>query len=454
MSTPQQHVPKGPRRSGKKHNKPQPAQNGPANAPRNAVSENESAVKHVQPTASTDASKPRSKSHAHNKPPVSGNASDTPVPAKSQGTPYKNLYAGPAWHNSPAASSLPIPEFYSKSVPAKQPPPIIENSIDQELITAPDAATPTKRESTPLDWMFDAERKRRDGVRSDSLAAQGAQSVPSRSPAARSPAPDSIFPLELDGATGPGEQAVTSTSSFNDRINSVKRSTSNSACTMDDTERKAKTDALKQMLFASPQKSPQPLDPNNPFNARAPQPRPYTAQPLSNPNRPSHLRYQAASETEAAELSSDSGITPPRTSTARRQANATVPTQVPPGGPVFSPPPQTQFPQYQIPNQPFPSPGAFPMGQPNSGRPPAMHPANSHGPNQQQPYQPPGYFSPPPPNSMHGQGPPQQHRHSVAAYPTGNPGGPPAKTKPTAAQMENELRSVLNLGNLNIASRG
>jgi hypothetical protein len=452
MSTPQQQVPKGPRRSGKKHNKPQPAQNGQASAPRNAVSENESAVKHVQPTASTEASKPRSKSHAQNKPSVSGNTSDNPVPNKSQATPYKNLYAGPAWHNSPAASSLPIPDFYSKSVPAKQPPPIIEDATDQELITAPDAATPTKRESTPLDWMFDAERKRRDGVRSDSPA--GAQSVPSRSPAARSPAPESMFPLELDGATNLGEQAVTSTSSFNDRINSVKRSTSNSARTMDDSERKAKSDALKQMLFASPQKSPQTLDPNNPFNARAPQPRPYTAQPLSNPNRPSHLRYQAASETEAAELSSDSGVTPPRTSTARRQQNATYTSQAPPGGPVFSPPPPNNFPQYQIPNQPFPSPGAFPRGQPNSGPPPGMYSQHIHVTHQGPAHPSPGVFSPPPQTATHAQGPPQQHRHSVAAYPTGSPGGPPAKTKPTAAQMENELRSVLNLGNLNITSRG
>lgn len=363
--------------------------------------------------------KVRTKPAAVNKAHVSGAVSDNPDSARTQATPIKQAYAGPTFHQSPAASALPLPSFYSKSVPAKPPIPIPEEPHDDdESITPPGEGTPSKRESTPLDFLFDAARQARGFPRGESPAG----SIPSRSPAGRSPAPrepDSMFPFELDGGSTPGEEGTPPPQSYRDRIDSAKstRSTSAGIRDLDENERRAKTDALKKLLYLSPgQKSPQP-DPNNPFNARAAPPRQHHSGPPTPPNynhnpgphmqyfpnmhqgpgrdhtfnnppaRPSsHLRYHTASEPETAELSSDNAISPPRIPTGRRDVNHTAPHMQMPLHAPMSPPPG--YPQY--------------------GGPPAYH----H-------YQP-RHHNPQPPMQ------PQQVKHS-------------------AQQLEHDLRTVLNL---------
>lgn len=427
MSTPQQQAPKASRRSGRKTK----GQSTPNGAQRAVMSDNEASRNHDQASGNERAAahQGRRRSVAQNKAHNSGNVSDNPQSTRTQATPIKQAYAGPTFHQSPAASALPIPSFYSRSVPAQAPNPIAEDPAESADVSPPGEGTPTKRESTPLDFLFDAARQARGTPRGESPAARsGNQSIPSRSPAGRSPAPrdDSMFPFELDGGSTPGEEGTPPLSTYKDRIASVKSARTTPDVALEEHERKAKSDALKKLLMSqSPQKSPQALDPNNPFNARAPQPRPRSGPntPSSNsiqggqPNQyfpntndntgkhymlnnmparpPSHLRYEAASDPEPAELSSDSAISPPRISTARRAANHTAPEQ------------QNPYPQY-------------------AGPPPGV-----------QPRQYPPMFNP-----YHGGPPP---------VPTNAPNPPGHRSKPSAQQLEDDLRRVLNL---NVASNG
>jgi hypothetical protein len=428
MSTPQQQqqVPKGQRRSGRK-NKNSQLPNG---THRPIMSDNEASLSQDQ-TSGTDqvVHKGRRKSHAHDKIHISGNMSDNPQPTKTQATPIKQAYAGPTFHQSPAASALPMPSMYSRSVPANAPMPIVEDPTESVEISPPGEGTPTKRESTPLDFLFDAARQARGG---SPAARSGNLSIPSRSPAGKSPGPrdDAMFPFELDGGSTPGDEDPTFTSTYKERVASVRSTrNSDSVRSLEEHERQAKTDALKKLLMhQGPQNNTTTSDPNNPFNARPAQPRhrsgPNT--PSNHPNHPgqvnhyfatmnespnrhyvlntvpprpsSHLRYEAASEPEPAELSSDNALSPQRISTARRQANHTSPYHQQAYHHPVSPPPG------------IPPPGLQPR---QVGM---MH--SNFGP------QPPAQAIPAPPS----------HR-----------------SKPSAQQLEDDLRKVLNL---NVASKG
>ncbi|KAB2578926.1 Proteophosphoglycan 5 [Lasiodiplodia theobromae] len=93
------------------------------------------------------------------------------------GTPAKDsAYAGPAFHASPAASSLPMPKFFSKSVPANNAPATMQTRLDQESDSSGTSeksdspplvgATPVNQvlarpqaEQSPLDLFFKADRE-------------------------------------------------------------------------------------------------------------------------------------------------------------------------------------------------------------------------------------------------------------------------------------------------------
>lgn len=374
MSTPQhqQQQTKAPRRSARKQNN---TPNGPN--PRAAVSDNE--LSHpTQTSVDGDAVHGRRKSHASNKKangiPHRGSVSDSVQPMKTHATPIKQAYAGPTFHQSPAASALPIPSFYSKSVPnatAQSVQAIPESVEDEKRAGTPGHDTPTKRESTPLDFLFQAARQARDTPRGESPSANsGHISVRTGSPASKSPAPkesDSMFPFELDGASTPGADGASFSTPYKDRIEALKssRPSSENSQHMDETERRAKTDALKRLLMknSAPQ-NPSNVDHSNPFNARPPYspnhmtPPPPQIRQRSGPSTPSYMQtyngttqgdqyfqqmppfprddfnhytsarvasnlrnvYGAVNEPEPAELSSDSAISPPRISTARNSS--------------------------------------------------------------------------------------------------------------------------------------
>ncbi|OCT50644.1 hypothetical protein CLCR_07206 [Cladophialophora carrionii] len=289
--------------------------------------------------------------------------------AKATPTPMKPAaYAASNFQQSPAASALPLPSFYSKSLPTTTTIPLKPTDAEfpsaQAATITPAAESPSKAEATPCDFLFQAARQARANSRADSPATRpGNVSVPSGSPASLSPAPregDPMFPFELDGAT-PGEDGSAFATPFKDRI-AAARSTSRGGKSMNDEERKAKSEALKKLLMKSSAQENNMAghnpNTNNPFNARAPSSRtPAIPQPsgpvraTSNPSTPvysqdvagaypvhnfaavgypfptpqtqtpkrptsSRLRhvYGAQSEPEYAELSSDSALTPPSSS--------------------------------------------------------------------------------------------------------------------------------------------
>lgn len=172
-----------------------------------------------------------------------------------------------------------------------------------------------------------------------------------------------MFPFELEGAN-PGEGGAAFATPFKDRIAAARssKSTSMGGKSMDEHERKAKTEALKKFLMKSSGQengngSISANDMNNPFNARAPPPQaspqarptsnpstpiygheqsayrpsqnfnavgyPFPAPQMNTPKRPTSSRlrhvYGAPNEPDYAELSSDSAITPPQSTQKQSQ---------------------------------------------------------------------------------------------------------------------------------------
>ena len=155
-------------------------------------------------------------------------ANEAPILAPSQPsltssrpnvTPLK-AYAGPTFHASPAASSLPIPKFLSRSVPNVDKTSSLKVMMQQEAVdttsesdSSPslERSQPTQengaREASPLDIFFQADRDSKAKVQSENPA--GSKGLRSESKNgfrhhSRQLTDNSlggIFPLEMDGAT-------------------------------------------------------------------------------------------------------------------------------------------------------------------------------------------------------------------------------------------------------------
>ena len=163
------------------------------------------------------------------------NSKKSQTPRRTSATPSQ-AYAGPTFHASPAPSSLPIPKFFSKSVPeakkAKGLTAMMENESSEGALS-PDCSegSPTCekaerfqqqiREESPLDIFFKADREERARARQTSSRSplfdgtQSGQSPRAAGPvsASPSPAPDHVrhhsrdptcgstnglFPIELE----------------------------------------------------------------------------------------------------------------------------------------------------------------------------------------------------------------------------------------------------------------
>ena len=163
-------------------------------------------------------------SHAHF-------TSESPVPITS--TPMKQAYAGPTFHASPAASSLPKPKFFSKSVPSAAPTSTLQARLDAdpsqsgtetpspesdapvEPVRPQPQRTPIAREESPLDLFFNADRAEKARLQSPPAArstpslVNSSSSRPSSSTFPRSaqsqrhmsgtPSGKQMFQMEVDG---------------------------------------------------------------------------------------------------------------------------------------------------------------------------------------------------------------------------------------------------------------
>lgn len=220
-------------------------------------------------------------------PPQNGPLSAGMPSARPMNTPSTAAYAGSTFHASPAPSALPIPSFYSKSVPEspglRGMKGLKDNSSASHLATPPPVETPAKRsqrEESPLDIFFNADRAEKERARSAisyQSAANGPFHPPARSPRSSQtpPAPrtqtrsqtsqskrisgSGMFVMEeLDGE----EELATSfgpafSTPYSERINaarSAKQSAQFSTPPSNAVQlsHSQNTDALKAYLFSDP----------------------------------------------------------------------------------------------------------------------------------------------------------------------------------------------------------
>ncbi|KAK6610629.1 hypothetical protein H4I96_02227 [Botrytis cinerea] len=172
-------------------------------------------------------------------PPLTGaqstNSSTAPRPIQTPSA--AQVYAGPTFHASPAPSALPMPSFYSKSVP--ESPAIRTGSAVKEPDSSADESSQTPssaqifrdvshREESPLDLFFKADkREKAEKIRARSTNSNATGSVGPFNPPIESPgntrtpsqpnsqyrnknipasrgSASSMFSMEEDGSSSPG----------------------------------------------------------------------------------------------------------------------------------------------------------------------------------------------------------------------------------------------------------
>ncbi|EKD13511.1 uncharacterized protein L3040_008621 [Drepanopeziza brunnea f. sp. 'multigermtubi'] len=233
-------------------------------------------------------------------PPLTGAQYGAQSSSKPVNTP--TAYAGSTFHASPAPSALPIPSFYSKSVPDSPGFKGLKSLTGAALPTA--SSTPPRtfppreqaREESPLDVFFKADREEKARARSASsnkafAAANGpfppplessrsAQTLPTRSQqnsqtASKRMSSNGIFVMEMDGDRASGTPLGPAFSTpYSERINAA-RSRDQSGVPIEGVSHGSqlsleRSEALKAYLFSN-QSAPLVANPTSPlvqnFNA-------------------------------------------------------------------------------------------------------------------------------------------------------------------------------------------
>ncbi|KAI9839029.1 MAG: hypothetical protein M1837_002283 [Sclerophora amabilis] len=205
------------------------------------------------------------------------------TPFKPPTTPPKAAYAGATFHASPAPSSLPIPSFFSQSVP--ELPAANSYSTTTGQSSKGNDISPTRAHSnvvgnsktvdeSPLDIFFKADReeKARAKLGKASDASEGSPTttllqsplrdedspLKNRRNHSRNPTDSSIsdiFPLEMDGTSATGRTPDPAFATpYKVRMNAIRPNTAPTTTTAmqsPDNDHGRKTQALKEMLMAS-----------------------------------------------------------------------------------------------------------------------------------------------------------------------------------------------------------
>lgn len=156
-----------------------------------------------------------------NSTPRKNHASISLTPGRKGSTPSQ-AYAGPTFHASPAASSLPIPRFFSKSVPEVNKASSVQTATEKETTESSSEqseSSPTPvfarrigeeqaRVESPLDIFFKADREQKERLRKEQDVSPGAQKFVNNIPDTDRPRHHSrhstngsmggIFPMELE----------------------------------------------------------------------------------------------------------------------------------------------------------------------------------------------------------------------------------------------------------------
>lgn len=207
-------------------------------------------------------------------------AHDSPAP--SLATPAKSMaYASAAFHQSPAASSLPIPKFLSKSMPSAVPEDGLQARLDNEASkqssTSPSPpAQPSPdllaREKSPLDMFFQADReeKAKKQTTSHSATVHDSPFMPNRTPTGGN---KDMFMMELDNSESP----AVSRSARPKLAPSMASAPGNIPTQLHQDTTTAATQSLKDFLkLPTQQQQPSPVQPSpnqlhNPFITKTPQ---------------------------------------------------------------------------------------------------------------------------------------------------------------------------------------
>lgn len=214
--------------------------------------------------------------HDRNTSPLTGTQSaGMQSSAKSISTPSTAAYAGPTFHASPAPSALPIPSFYSKSVPESPGMHAMRVSSEMRTTESPTPAANSlaqQRQESPLDFMFKAHREEEQLRARSASSTQAAISTtgpfqpPAMSPQPREtpPAPVShsrpyqhnrvsssgMFAMELDGESTPGTPYGPAFSTpYLERISAAKSGASLEPASKN-TQQTSNSEALKAYLFS------------------------------------------------------------------------------------------------------------------------------------------------------------------------------------------------------------
>ena len=231
-------------------------------------------------------SSPAVKGNDRSTPPLTrAQSAGMPSSAKPISTPSTAAYAGATFHASPAPSALPIPSFYSKSVPdspglkglrSVQEAPSTKQSPSPPIPEA-SSVKQYQREESPLDFFFKADREEKARARSVSSnnttgAAAGPFQPPGASRNAQTPqAPNSqnrtrqghtskssgsgMFAMELDGPTSPGTPFGPAFSTpYAERINAARSGTTPTREVPQ--QHVDRSEALKAYLFSGHTLSP------------------------------------------------------------------------------------------------------------------------------------------------------------------------------------------------------
>ncbi|KAG8622980.1 hypothetical protein KVT40_007956 [Elsinoe batatas] len=188
-------------------------------------------------------------------------------------TPAKASYAGAAFNASPAPSSLPVPKFFSKSVPGSHAASGLQARVEREgdksdsYESVPQSTLspgPTRSSvKSPLDMFFDADRQEKARTGSGSTSRPGHSSSQSRSETPTKPR--DMFMLELDGTSSPAaSQSGTPSSARPQPSIERSRTAPDNVPTLqqsEDARRAQQTQSLKSFLNLTAAESPN----NSPF---------------------------------------------------------------------------------------------------------------------------------------------------------------------------------------------
>ena len=204
-------------------------------------------------------------------------------------TTSSQAYAGPTFHASPAPSALPIPKFFSKSVPVNEKGASLSTMMQDDPSegfsnNSEDSPTMQKslrvsqqptREASPLDFFFNADREEK--AKRSSIITNGAPNQnsdqPLSAPKSVSPIPkymrhhsrnvtgsstNEIFPLEMDASerSSPIKAIRPSNPSPDSRRSESSPSIITMRSAQSEEQAKAKTEALKRFLLSSQFQSP------------------------------------------------------------------------------------------------------------------------------------------------------------------------------------------------------